>query len=693
MKIIEVTIDNKQGAGAVPYNQDVDYFGLRVEMKPSMFLKLAAPLGQEHSAELEKYIADGGAIGAPFLDVVIPPEWDDGDFSGFAKIQGHEGRNRMTAILKLEGDAPIEVHIFPKGGYRARDLTADYINRMQQGMFAEKSTNIVRGPLFGHAGAGVTEAAATGQYAKLYHSTPLMSLDAILQSGYLSPNRGYLSLTRDSKLDYGSWAGRNDYVEFDIDQNAVRQRIKLEPYNHSATLGGPRATGGGESEERTKQKLPLKGFVTAMHAPAGWEYDKTGEHYSNLLKKYGIPIVYDIVTKIGEQGVAENFADGRNPQDKGDSQRHGIPKGATMAELEKASHAAGRKGQLARWQLNMRRGQKKATEGVVNEGGWASVETQNTVITPAVLAEAVEVANVFAKEYNDWQAKQQLDLEIKMGRPKGSGTYYERDLKQDPTREYGDIDIECFIHGASDLSSAQRIAKYKIAITDFALSHPDYSTENGTNITMNTSAGPVQVDLIYTYHEHANWSRALSPEYRVKGVISTSLTSAMAEVLNLSFSTQGLQVKTRGGQPVSFRQSKDTQLHTVSLDPENWAADIYKFYYTLINRNTPDSLPDDLKAHSGLKDEQRLSDIVLAIKSLAAAFEADGMFGQGPLAHVNSKRDMMSKISSTFADKLEAVITSSKFDKAATPNAVEKADKTKLMLAKYRNEITKLLLN
>ena len=57
--------------------------------------------------------------------------------------------------------------------------------------------------------------------------------------------------------------------------------------------------------------------------------------------------------------VAENFADGKNPQDKGDSVRHGIPKNATMAELERASHASGRKGQLARWQLNMRRGRKK----------------------------------------------------------------------------------------------------------------------------------------------------------------------------------------------------------------------------------------------------------------------------------------------------------------------------------------------
>jgi hypothetical protein len=30
-----------------------------------------------------------------------------------------------------------------------------------------------------------------------------------------------------------------------------------------------------------------------------------------------------------------------------------------MAELEKAAKASGRKGQLARWQLNMRRGQKR----------------------------------------------------------------------------------------------------------------------------------------------------------------------------------------------------------------------------------------------------------------------------------------------------------------------------------------------
>ena len=59
------------------------------------------------------------------------------------------------------------------------------------------------------------------------------------------------------------------------------------------------------------------------------------------------------------RGLQENFADGKGPGRPGDSQRHGIPKGATIAQLEKAAKAPGRKGQLARWQLNMRRGKKK----------------------------------------------------------------------------------------------------------------------------------------------------------------------------------------------------------------------------------------------------------------------------------------------------------------------------------------------
>jgi GNAT superfamily N-acetyltransferase len=68
------------------------------------------------------------------------------------------------------------------------------------------------------------------------------------------------------------------------------------------------------------------------------------------------------LTPQGEQelnGLNENFADGKNPGRKGDSARHGIPKKASLTQLDKIGHGSGRKAQLARWQANMRRGRAK----------------------------------------------------------------------------------------------------------------------------------------------------------------------------------------------------------------------------------------------------------------------------------------------------------------------------------------------
>ena len=71
------------------------------------------------------------------------------------------------------------------------------------------------------------------------------------------------------------------------------------------------------------------------------------------------------LTPQGEQelrGLNENFADGRGPGRPGDSRRHGIKKGVTLAQLDRIVHsktASPRKKQLAHWQANMRRGRAK----------------------------------------------------------------------------------------------------------------------------------------------------------------------------------------------------------------------------------------------------------------------------------------------------------------------------------------------
>lgn len=150
IELLEVTINNANGWGAVPNNQDIDYFGLRVMMAPSVFLKLAAKLGADANDKIKQHIKNGGAIGAPFLQINIPEEWDDGNFNVPAIVRTHEGRNRMTAILELEGDNPIEVHLFFGAGMRRRHITPAIIKELNSRLIPERKTesDVLVGPFF-----------------------------------------------------------------------------------------------------------------------------------------------------------------------------------------------------------------------------------------------------------------------------------------------------------------------------------------------------------------------------------------------------------------------------------------------------------------------------------------------------------------------------------------------------------------
>jgi hypothetical protein len=141
-------IDNKDGWGATPNNQEVDYLGLRVTMTPKRFIDLAAPLGREPSEEIQQHLKQGGTIGAPFLIIEIPESWKDGDFDMPARIVGHEGRNRMIAVEQVFGNNPIETHLFFSHGLRNRHITADYKKHLNKILIKEKSKTLVSGPFF-----------------------------------------------------------------------------------------------------------------------------------------------------------------------------------------------------------------------------------------------------------------------------------------------------------------------------------------------------------------------------------------------------------------------------------------------------------------------------------------------------------------------------------------------------------------
>jgi len=129
----------------------------------------------------------------------------------------------------------------------------------------------------------------------------------------------------------------------------------------------------------------------------------------------GVPMSQLVNSIRPKQPVEENFANGKGPGRAGDSQRHGIPKHATMAELEKASHAGGRKGQLARWQLNMRRG-KKANEGLAEDlenyqGIEISIEKENDEIIVKALSNGRELGHVLFVDEGEYLMPQDLEVD------------------------------------------------------------------------------------------------------------------------------------------------------------------------------------------------------------------------------------------------------------------------------------------
>lgn len=149
-ELFESRIDNQNGAGVTPNTIDIDYFGTRVLVKPSTFLALVTPLDNSNrsAGDLKKYMENGGKIASPFLTVSLPEGWTEGDFSQYAVIKGHEGRNRMYALMDLDGDIPVEVHLFYNGGIRSKNITEDMLRHLNQEVIPEGKKAPVKGPWF-----------------------------------------------------------------------------------------------------------------------------------------------------------------------------------------------------------------------------------------------------------------------------------------------------------------------------------------------------------------------------------------------------------------------------------------------------------------------------------------------------------------------------------------------------------------
>ena len=118
------------------------------------------------------------------------------------------------------------------------------------------------------------------------------------------------------------------------------------------------AIGTQNVAEGSSESVSLKDMINVVdqHYPKYYA-ELSGSNISDRQFERAIVNAYKKIMQ--KQGVAENFADGRNPQDKGDAKRHGINTKASVSSLRKTAKQGGRKGQLAHWLANMKAGRAK----------------------------------------------------------------------------------------------------------------------------------------------------------------------------------------------------------------------------------------------------------------------------------------------------------------------------------------------
>lgn len=171
--------------------------------------------------------------------------------------------------------------------------------------------------------------------------------------------RGLYGYYGDFSDSSGADGGGGDVVE------AWSQKYKKSINCKNPKGFSQRAHCQGRKKKKTNESVTVKDVhKLADKKGVSWDNNKkfmrktfklTGKRHLDDLSQRGLKKVINWLKSINE-----NFADGKKPGRKGLSKRVGIPKKATLAQLDKiVKNSTGERRRMAQWQLNMRRGRSK----------------------------------------------------------------------------------------------------------------------------------------------------------------------------------------------------------------------------------------------------------------------------------------------------------------------------------------------
>jgi hypothetical protein len=319
------------------------------------------------------------------------------------------------------------------------------------------------------------------------------------------------------------------------------------------------------------------------------------------------------------------------------------------------------------------------------EGGWDTTKTQGTILNPRIVSVALQVVDKFVADFNQYIANKNLGV-IRRGKPTGSSAYHERDVVQDPDKIYGDIDLQMIAPEQEGLTYGQFTSFWNNLTDQYIKSGIDYidTTESkpGHPIFQVGANDFVQIDFMWHPERLEKWGATrVTPEHGVKGLLSGNMWSVFGELLDMSVQHAGVQLKIQDGQRVPFSKQKDTQIVTVTTNPETFLIDTFKYLADRQGIEKPRMTPA-LKTYGGVNiADVKIASMVRGVKEFAISAEANNMFGQGDLQNFSSAQDFLNKFWQRYEEKAMIDVAGKKRDKAQTPAAIARADadRTKIL--------------
>jgi hypothetical protein len=323
---------------------------------------------------------------------------------------------------------------------------------------------------------------------------------------------------------------------------------------------------------------------------------------------------------------------------------------------------------------------------LLREGGWDTTATQGTIINPALVKSALIVAQQFVVDFNNYLKPKGLGP-VAMGRPTGSSAYHEKDQAENPTKIYGDIDLQMIAPPVENTTYGQFTALWTTLADEFVkASNPSYlhptESKPGHPIIKVGADQYVQVDLMWHEEKMRDWGATrVTPEHGVKGLLSGNMYSVLGELLDMSIQHAGVQLKVVDNSRVPFSKQKGTQTLTITINPKTFIYDIFKYEYQQITgKNFEKSVPVDslLTQYPGNDiDDVRISKLANGVKGLARSFEMNNMYGDGSLANYSNANEFISRFVSRYEEKAMDDVNNPKRNKASTPAAIERAEDDK----------------